>query len=149
MKTLSKKTERERDKHAASVMFDFVVGLALLTADDVFGLDEASTEKFLNGFSENMNGYIAQAREEKIEPAKAVQIELAERGIEICFKGESQSSTPKPTSHQRGIGEWITVTDENGKKKIVCSHCKKGTAIKRNYCPECGAIMVSRENNDA
>ena len=146
MKTLSKKTERERDKHAASVMFDFVVGLALLTADDVFGLDEASTEKFLNGFSENMNGYIAQAREEKIEPAKAVQKELAERGIEICFKGESQSTTPKPISHQRGIGEWREIETEDGKKKIVCSHCGKGTAAKRNYCAECGADMRGKKD---
>lgn len=146
MKTLNKKTERERDKHAASVMFDFVVGLALLTADDVFGLDEASTEKFLNGFSENMNGYIAQAREEKIEPAKAVQIELAERGIEICFKGETQSTTPKPISHQRGIGEWREIETEDGKKKIVCSHCGKGTAAKRNYCAECGADMRGKKD---
>ena len=149
MKTLNKKTERERDKHAASVMFDFVVGLALLTADDVFGLDEASTEKFLNGFSENMNGYIAQAREEKIEPAKAVQIELAERGIEICFKGESQGATPKPTSHQRGIGEWRTSETEDGKKKTVCSHCGKGDAILKPYCGWCGAMMKQKENNDA
>lgn len=142
MKVLGKKTERQRDLHAASTVFDFVLALALLTADDMFGLDKESSDKFVDGFAENMNAYIAQAREEGINPAKAVQEELAYRGIVICFKHEPQSNSPtEKKTHQRGIGEWQTIEAEDKKKKIVCSHCRKGTAIKTDYCAHCGAMM--------
>lgn len=142
MKVFNRKTERQRDLQIASTTLEMALGAALLTADDIFGLTDELTDRFTQGYAEVINGYT-----ERGNITDEIKAELADRGIELCLDGKPRETTPY--KHQRGIGEWITVTDENGKKKIVCSHCKKGTAIKRNYCPECGAIMVSRENNDA
>jgi hypothetical protein len=138
MKAISKKTERQRDMHIAASTLEMALGAALLTADDVFGLTDELTDRSTTGYAEVINGYT------QCGGIKAIKAELADRGIELCLDGKPRETTP--FKHQRGIGEWITITDENGKKKTVCSHCKKGTAAKRNYCPECGADMRGKKD---
>lgn len=133
MNAITKKTERQRDMHIAASMLEMALGAALLTADDVFGLTDELTDRFTTGYAEVINGYT------QCGGIKAIKAELADRGIELCLDGKPRETTP--FKHQRGIGEWITITDENGKKKTVCSHCGKGTAIKTDYCAHCGAMM--------
>lgn len=141
MNAITKKTERQRDMHIAASTLEMALGAALLTADDVFGLTDELTDRFTTGYAEVINGYT------QCGGIKAIKAELADRGIALCLDGKQRETTPY--KHQRGIGEWIIITDENGNKKLGCSHCKKGTAMKRNYCPECGSIMVSKEDKDA
>ena len=139
MKVLSKKTGRQRDMHIAASTLEMALSAALLTADDIFGLNDELTDRFTTGYAEVINGYT------QCGGIKAIKAELADRGIELCLDGKQRETTP--FKHQRGIGEWITKTTEDGKKKIVCSHCGKGTATKRNYCPECGADMKRGKKN--
>lgn len=43
-------------------------------------------------------------------------------------------------------GEWILIKDENGRLRYKCSICNAQIGQKErktNYCPECGARMVS------
>lgn len=139
MNAITKKTERQRDMQIAASTLEMALGAALLTADDIFGLTDELTDRFTQGYAEVINGYTEQGK-----IVDAIKAELADRGIELCLDGKPRETTP--FKHQRGIGEWITITDENGNKKIICSHCKKGTAIKRNYCPECGAYTRGKKD---
>lgn len=141
MNAITKKTERQRDMHIAASTLEMALGAALLTADDVFGLTDELTDRFTTGYAEVINGYT------QCGGIKAIKAELADRGIELCLDGKQRETTPN--KHERGIGEWITITDESGKKKTVCSHCKKGTAIRTDYCAHCGAMMKQKENNNA
>lgn len=133
MNAITKKTERQRDMQIAASTLEMALSAALLTADDIFGLNDELTDRFTTGYAEVINGYT------QCGGIKAIKAELADRGIELCLDGKPRETTP--FKHQRGIGEWITITDENGKKKTVCSHCGKGTAIKTDYCAHCGAMM--------
>jgi hypothetical protein len=110
----------------------------LLTADDVFGLTDELTDRFTTGYAEVINGYT------QCGGIKAIKAELADRGIELCLDGKPRETTPN--KHERGIGEWITITDENGNEKTVCSHCKKGDAIQKPYCSWCGADMRGKKD---
>ena len=138
MNAMSKKTERQRDMHIAASTLEMALSAALLTADDIFGLNDELTDRFTTGYAEIVNGYT------QCGGIKAIKAELADRGIEICLDGKRERETTS-NKHQRGIGEWITSTDENGKKKTACSHCGKGNAIKTDYCPHCGADMRGKK----
>lgn len=133
MNAISKKTERQRDMHIAASTLEMALSAALLTADDVFGLTDELTDRFTTGYAEVINGYT------QCGGINAIKAELADRGIELCLDGKPRETTP--FKHQRGIGEWQTIEAEDKKKKIVCSHCRKGTAIKTDYCAHCGAMM--------
>lgn len=139
MNAITKKTERQRDMHIAASTLEMALGAALLTADDIFGLTDELTNRFTQGYAEVINGYTEQGK-----IVDAIKAELADRGIELCLDGKPRETTP--FKHQRGIGEWITITDENGNKKTVCSHCKKGDAIQKPYCGWCGADMRGKKD---
>jgi hypothetical protein len=134
MNVLSKKTERQRDINIALAAGEMFLIAGLLTADDIFGLTDELSDRFINGYSEMINGYV------QCGGVEAMKAELADRGISLILDGK-EIVKKKSNQHQRGIGEWITITDENGNKKTVCSHCKKGDAIKKPYCGWCGAEM--------
>lgn len=142
MNATSKKTERQRDMHIATSTLEMALSAALLTADDVFGLTDELTDRFTKGYAEVVNGYT------QCGGIKAIKAELADRGIEICLDGKRERETT-PYKHQRGVGEWVTTKDKNGKKKRHCSHCKKGNAIRTPYCGWCGADLRPKENNNA
>lgn len=55
------------------------------------------------------------------------------------FELGRKSTTPKEKT-----GHWITAKDEYGDiYEAVCSCCDKNGVHKYNYCPWCGARMVS------
>jgi hypothetical protein len=137
MNVLSKKTERQRDLHIAMQAGEMFLIAALLTADDIFGLNDELTDRFTNGYAEMINGYV------QCGGVKAMKEELADRGIEIHLNGQKATDNAK-NKHQRGRGEWRIIETE-GKKKTVCSHCGKGTAVKTDYCAHCGADMRNQE----
>lgn len=74
MNACTKKTERNRDRAIAYQAVQTCISVAILAADDLFGLNEETTRKFVNAYAEVLNGYA----EEGIE---ALNNELAERGI--------------------------------------------------------------------
>jgi hypothetical protein len=140
MSAFNKRVQRQRNDNNLVAVGEMFLVAALLTADDLFGLNDELTDRFITGYSEILKGYSESRNPE------AMKEELADRGISLILDGEEVVKS-KSNKHQRGIGEWQTIEVE-GKKKIVCSHCGKGTVAKRNYCPECGAYMKSREKSN-
>ena len=114
---------------------------ALLTADDVFGVNDELCDRFITGYGEVISGYAERGGLE------AMKDELADRGISLFLDGK-EIVKKKSNTHQRGIGEWITVETEDGKGKTACSHCGKGDAIQKPYCGWCGAEMRKRNNTE-
>ena len=133
MSAFDKRVQRQRENNKLMAVGEMFLIAALLTADDVFGLTDELSDRFITGYGEMISGYAECGGHE------AMKEELADRGISLILDGK-EIVKKKSNTHQRGIGEWIT-TFEDSKKKIVCSHCKKGAAIRTNYCPHCGAMM--------
>ncbi len=77
MKAISKRTERARDREIAYRAAVTFLGAALLAADDLWGLDRSTTEKFTHAFAEICNGYGDEGG------YNALQAELAARDIVV------------------------------------------------------------------
>lgn len=75
--------------------------------------------------------------------------EFADRGIQIELRSAFTTPPYNPIPQRgRGVWETIEVEDKKTKKKknkIRCSRCKKGNAIRNNYCGHCGADLRPRE----
>ena len=134
MDALSKKVNKNRNERITMNTLHLCIAAALLTADDQFSIDNKTTDMFIKGFAEIINGY---GEEGGLE---ALKQELEDRGIQVCLDGIF-FSTPAKKRFERGRGEWI----RNGKSS-KCSRCHKGSAIRSNYCPSCGAIMRLERN---
>lgn len=116
-----------------------VIPAVILTADDIWCVTNEQTQQLVKGSFEIIEGYKEEGG------LQALHEEFADRGIQIELRSAFTTPPYNPIP-QRGRGVWqtIEVEDEKTKKKknkIVCSRCGKGTAAKRNYCPECGADM--------
>lgn len=138
MSAFNKRVQRQRNQNNLTAVGEMFLIAALLTADDVFGLTDEVSDRFITGYGEVISGYAEQGGYE------AMKEELAERGISLYLDGK-EIVKKKSNTHQRGIGEWQTIETEDGKNKTVCSHCKKGSAIRTNYCAHCGADLRPRE----
>ena len=128
MKALSNKITKNRNERITMNTLQLCISASILTADDLWSVDHKTTDKFIKGFAEIINGYGEQGG------IDALRQELEDRGIQVCL-GDDFFSTPAKKRFERGRGEWI----KDG-KTYHCSRCGS-KSIKRNYCPECGAIM--------
>ena len=157
LNALNRKIERQRDKVAVLEGGKIFLAIAMLAYDDLEGINEEKTSMFVNACSELITGYANCGAK---NPKDAIMAELADRGIEFCFDGVT-SVGPTPNPHQRGIGVWIECekkvnigVDENGEPKFVrkkyyqCSHCKKGSVVRDEYCRKCGADMRKKDENN-
>lgn len=121
-----------------------VIPAVILTADDIWCVTNEQTQQLVKGSFEIIQGYDEEGG------LKALHEEFADRGIQIELRSAFTTPpyNPKP---QRGRGVWQTIEvkdemdEQKIKNKIVCSRCGKGTAMKRNYCPECGADMRGKK----
>lgn len=82
MKALSKQVERKKDMNIAAAAAETFLLAALLTADDIFGLNEELTQRFVNGYAEMINGYA------ECGGMLAMRAELVERGIQVSLDGK-------------------------------------------------------------
>lgn len=81
MNALNKKITRNRELELVSQTAAAMLKAALLTADDLWGVDKKQTDMFVNAYAEIINGY---GEDGGID---AIDRELAERGIEVDLKG--------------------------------------------------------------
>lgn len=135
-----------------------VIPAVILTADDLWCVTNEQAQLLVKGSFEIIEGY-GESKDGLIQLHK----EFAERGFQIDLHNGFTTPDYNPIA-QRGRGEWWTVEVEEEcvnqaekpmekcekkvKKKTLCSRCKKGTAIRTNYCSHCGADMRPRENNN-
>lgn len=108
------------------------ISAALLTADDLWGIDQETTDKFVVAFGEVLNGY---GDEDNIMSLKK---ELDDRGIRVNF-GNNFITGQGERKYERGCGTWVEHKSGKG-RYYTCSHCGAKTVIKRKYCSVCGAI---------
>lgn len=120
-----------------------VIPAVILTADDIWCVTNEQTQQLVKGTFEIIQGY----DEEGKDGLKKLHEEFADRGIQIELRSGFTTPTYNPIP-QRCRGEWQVIEiedkDQKIKKKIVCSRCGKGTAIKTEYCARCGADMRVR-----
>lgn len=81
MNALSKKVNYNRDMRIVSAAAETMLKIALLTADDVYGVDQESTDKFIAIYSELITEYGALKN-----GAELINEELALRGIDVFIK---------------------------------------------------------------
>lgn len=141
MRALNRKLEKNRYGNSIVDALQLVIPAVILTADDIWCVTNEQTQQLLKGSFEIIQGYKEEGG------LKALHQEFAERGIQIEL--HDGFSTPPYKIPERGRGVWDEVRKLNGKGKIVCSRCGKGTAIKTPYCGWCGADMRPREEEDA
>ena len=68
-----------------------------------------------------------------------------------------QRGTPIPdnATNERMVGSWIKSRDSYGTNHFTCPFCEHDIATRNadnwddNYCSNCGARMVRKENNNA
>ena len=78
---------------------------------------------------------------------------IAEQRIDVL----NIKSTPIPdnATNERMIGTWIKSRDSYGTNHFTCPFCEHDIATRNadnwddNYCSNCGARMVRKENNNA
>lgn len=81
MNALSKKVNYNRDMRIVSAAAETMLKIALLTADDVYGVDQESTDKFIAIYNELITEYGALKN-----GAELINEELALRGIDVFIK---------------------------------------------------------------
>ena len=81
MKAMSKKVTRSREERIVEAAAETMLKIALLTADDVYGVDEESTNKFIAIYSELITEYGALKN-----GVELINEELALRGIDVFIK---------------------------------------------------------------
>lgn len=81
MNATNRKFQSAKEYRVYSNMADELIKIAILTADDIWGVTPEATERFIKAFEEVVNGYgeIGVAEIDK---------ELAERGIEVNVNGK-------------------------------------------------------------
>jgi hypothetical protein len=79
MNATSKKVNENRDNLRYLKMAEAFIKTAILTADDIWGVTEEDTKKFIHAYEEVVNGYGE-------EGLARLDEELAERGIEVVLK---------------------------------------------------------------
>lgn len=141
MKALSRNLDKKHREQWIMKALQLVIPAVILTADDLWCITNEQTQQLVKGSFEIIQGYDEEGG------LKALHEEFAERGIQIEL--HNGFTTPPHKIPERGRGVWTTTKTENGKKKIQCSRCGKGNAIRMNYCGWCGADLRPKENNDA
>lgn len=81
MNAISKKVTRSREEQLVSAAAETMLKIALLTADDVYGVDQESTNKFIAIYNELITEYGALKN-----GAELINEELQERGIDVFIK---------------------------------------------------------------
>jgi len=81
MNAISKKVTRSREQRIVTASAEMMLKLALLTADDVYGADQESTNKFIAIYSELITEYGALKN-----GVELINEELALRGIDVFIK---------------------------------------------------------------
>jgi uncharacterized alkaline shock family protein YloU len=81
MKAISKKVTRNREHQIVTAAAETMLKIALLTADDVYGVDQESTNKFIAIYSELITEYGALKN-----GVELINEELALRGIDVFVK---------------------------------------------------------------
>lgn len=81
MNAISKKVARSREERLVSAAAETMLKIALLTADDVYGVDQESTDKFIAIYNELITEYGALKN-----GAELINEELALRGIDVFIK---------------------------------------------------------------
>ena len=81
MNALNKKVNRSRDMRIVTAAAETMLKIALLTADDVYGVDQESTNKFIAIYSELITEYGALKN-----GVELINEELALRGIDVFIK---------------------------------------------------------------
>jgi len=81
MNAISKKVTRSREQRIVTASAEMMLKLALLTADDVYGVDQESTNKFIAIYSELITEYGALKN-----GVELINEELALRGIDVFIK---------------------------------------------------------------
>lgn len=81
LNAISKKVTRSREERLVSAAAETMLKIALLTADDVYGVDQESTDKFIAIYSELITEYGALKN-----GAELINEELALRGIDVFIK---------------------------------------------------------------
>jgi hypothetical protein len=127
MRALSKNVTKNRNDAITNNTLRLCIATGLLLLDDFSKTNEES-KLFVEGFAEVINGY---GEEGGLE---ALLQECTDRGIELRL-GDDFYTTPGNKRFERGGGEWI----KDG-RIFKCSRCGR-KSVKRNYCPECGAVM--------
>lgn len=128
MKSMSKM----RDKRLAVNTLYLCIAAAILTADDLWGINQEKTDEYVKAFGEVLNGYGDEGE------IQFLQRELEDRGIRIRL-GDDYISKPTEKKYERGKGAWIEHKSGKG-RYFTCSHCGTKTIIKRKYCSVCGAM---------
>ena len=81
MNATSKKVIRSREQRIVTSAAETMLKAAILAADDIWGVDEETTRKFINVYADIINGY----GEEKGGVA-LMDAELEDRGIDVFIK---------------------------------------------------------------
>ena len=81
MKALNKKVNRSREQRIVTSAAETMLKAAILAADDIWGVDEETTRRFINVYADIINGY-----GEEENGVALMDAELIERGIDVFIK---------------------------------------------------------------
>lgn len=81
MKAMGKKVERIRKHDFMMKTAETMLKAAILAADDIWGVDEETTAKFIQVYADIINGY-----GEEENGVALMDAELIERGIDVFMK---------------------------------------------------------------
>lgn len=81
MNALNKKVNRSREQRIVTSAAETMLKAAILAADDIWGVDEETTRKFINVYADIINGY-----GEEENGVALMDAELEERGIDVFIK---------------------------------------------------------------
>ena len=81
MNALNKKVNRSREQRIVTSAAETMLKAAILAADDIWGVDEYTTRKFINVYADIINGY-----GEEENGVALMDAELIERGIDVFIK---------------------------------------------------------------
>lgn len=81
MNALNKKVSRSREQRIVTSAAETMLKAAILAADDIWGVDEETTRKFINVYADIINGY-----GEEENGVALMDAELQERGIDVFIK---------------------------------------------------------------
>ena len=148
MRAFNRKLEKQRYGNHIMAALQLVIPAVLLTADDIWCVTNEQTQQLVKGSFEIIEGYKEECGGKKA--LEALHREFADRGIQIDIHSGFTTPPYNPIP-QRGRGVWQTIKvkdkddEQKIKKKIVCSRCGKGNAIRTNYCGHCGADLRPKE----
>ena len=81
MNALNKKVNRSREQRIVTSAAETMLKAAILAADDIWGVDEETTRRFINVYADIINGY-----GEEENGVALMDAELIERGIDVFIK---------------------------------------------------------------